>query len=101
MLQSLCSIPLVIPASRLKNNTLTQPGQIAPEGEGTVYVVTNSVGPKFNDLKKTKFYHSVHFQNNKQMFAGITVSEHTLSYQSYQAYDVDGILQDEFVINRE
>ncbi|WP_374018666.1 metallophosphoesterase family protein [Paenibacillus thiaminolyticus] len=72
-------------------------GQSAPEGEGTVYVVTNAAGPKFNALKKTKFYHAVHFQNNKQMFAGITVSEHTLSYQ---AYDVDGILQDEFVLTR-
>ncbi|GAC40763.1 purple acid phosphatase family protein [Paenibacillus popilliae] len=73
-------------------------GQIVPEGEGPVYVVTNAAGSKFNELKKNKFYHAVHFQNYKQMFAGITVSEHTLSYQ---AYDVDGTLQDQFVLNRE
>lgn len=71
-------------------------GEIVPDGEGTVYVVTNTAGPKFNDLKKDKFYHAVHFQNNKQMFAGITVSEHSLSYE---AYDADGAKLDGFTLS--
>nr|WP_154118145.1 metallophosphoesterase family protein [Paenibacillus monticola] len=77
-------------------------GNIVPEGEnpvgterGTVYVVTNAAGAKFNEQKEEQFYHSVHFQNNKQMFAGITVTGETLTYQ---AYDVDGVMKDEFVL---
>lgn len=61
--------------------------------EGTVYVVTNTSGPKFNEKKEDQFYHKVHFQNYKQMFAGITIAGDTLTYQ---AYDVDGQLLDEF-----
>lgn len=72
-------------------------GNIVSEGEGTVYVITNTAGPKFNSLKKDKYYHAVHFQNNKQMFAGVTVSERTLSLQ---AYDVDGNLLDKFTLQR-
>lgn len=77
-------------------------GKIAAQGEnaydakrGTVYVVTNASGGKFNEKKEDQFYHEVHFQNYKQMFAGITVAGDTLTYQ---AYDVDGKLLDEFVL---
>lgn len=77
-------------------------GKIVPEGEnpvgakrGTVYVVTNASGGKFNEKKEDQFYHKVHIQNYKQMFAGISVSGNTLTYQ---AYDVDGKMLDEFVL---
>ncbi|MDN4071161.1 metallophosphoesterase family protein [Paenibacillus vini] len=70
-------------------------GEITEQGDGTVYVVTNASGSKFNDKKKDKFYHAVHFQNGKQMFAGITIDGNTLTYQ---AYDVDGNKLDEFVL---
>lgn len=77
-------------------------GAIVPEGEkpigaarGTVYVVTNASGSKFNEKKEDQFYHKVHFQNNKQMFAGITVSGRMLSFE---AYDIDGSKLDEFVL---
>ncbi|WP_211747735.1 metallophosphoesterase family protein [Paenibacillus sp. Marseille-Q4541] len=77
-------------------------GQITGDGsdsirnhEGTVYVVANASGPKFNEQKVDQFYHKVHFQNYKQMFAGITIQDHTLTYQ---AYDLDGNLLDEFHI---
>ncbi|MFD0682219.1 MULTISPECIES: purple acid phosphatase family protein [unclassified Paenibacillus] len=63
--------------------------------QGTVYVVTNTAGPKFNEKKDDQFYHKVHFQNNKQMFAGITIEGDTLTYQ---AYDVVGAKLDEFVL---
>ncbi|MGO4541500.1 metallophosphoesterase [Paenibacillus sp. 2TAB19] len=65
--------------------------------EGTVYVVTNTSGQKFNEKKDDQFYHKVHFQNNKQMFAGITVDGNKLTYE---AYDVDGAKLDSFVIVR-
>ncbi|OZQ60206.1 metallophosphoesterase [Paenibacillus sp. VTT E-133280] len=77
-------------------------GTIVPEGEipkgayrGTVYVVTNASGRKFNEKKEDQFYHAVHFQNYKQMFAGISVTKDSLTYQ---AYDVDGKMLDEFVL---
>jgi len=77
-------------------------GQITGDGdtavlsrEGTVYVVTNTSGQKFNEKKEDKFYHKVHFQNEKQMFAGITVNGDKLTYQ---AYDVEGTKLDEFVL---
>lgn len=70
-------------------------GEIAEDGKGTVYVVTNTAGPKFNEKKDDQFYHAVHFQNEKQMFAGISVNGDTLTYE---AYDVDGSKLDEFVI---
>ncbi|KTD87851.1 purple acid phosphatase family protein [Paenibacillus etheri] len=77
-------------------------GKIVPEGEnpvgakkGTVYVVTNASGGKFNEKKEDQFYHAVHFQNYKQMFAGINVTKDSLTYQ---AYDVDGKMLDEFVL---
>ncbi|KAI7247929.1 hypothetical protein KC345_g11908, partial [Hortaea werneckii] len=77
-------------------------GKIVPEGNppagaagGTVYVVTNASGAKFNEKKEDQFYHKVHFQNNKPMFAGITVSGNTLTYQ---AYDTDGKKLDEFIL---
>ncbi|MNU04589.1 hypothetical protein D3C72_2490640 [compost metagenome] len=62
-----------------------------------MYVIANTAGPKFNFLKKDKYYHAVHFQNNKQMFAGVTVSKRTLSLQ---AYDVEGNLLDKFTLQR-
>lgn len=77
-------------------------GEIVPESDGgnvttggTVYVVTNASGAKFNEKKEDQFYHKVHFQNNKPMFAGITVSGDTLTYQ---AYDTSGNKLDEFVL---
>ncbi|MDF2934901.1 MAG: metallophosphoesterase [Paenibacillaceae bacterium] len=77
-------------------------GKVAGNGDdpvgnrtGTVYVTPNTAGPKFNDKKEDLFYHKVHFQNNKQMFGGITVSGNTLTYE---AYDVDGKLLDRFVV---
>lgn len=77
-------------------------GEIIGDGEtpvgakkGTVYVVTNASGGKFNEKKEDQFYHKVHFQNNKQMFAGISITGNTLTYQ---AYDVDGKKLDEFVL---
>lgn len=77
-------------------------GQIVPESGdpaaatgGTVYVVTNASGAKFNEKKEEQFYHKVHFQNNKPMYAGITVQGSTLTYQ---AYDNDGRKLDEFVL---
>ncbi|WP_409344561.1 fibronectin type III domain-containing protein [Paenibacillus sp. MBLB4367] len=72
-------------------------GQIVREGEGTVYVVTNTSGPKFNKKKADQFYHRVHFQNGKQMFAGIRVNGNALTYQ---AYDVDGNMLDAFTLQK-
>ncbi|WP_256865376.1 metallophosphoesterase family protein [Paenibacillus sp. 32352] len=66
--------------------------------EGTVYVVTNASGTKFNEKKKDLFYHKVHFQNEKPMFAGITIEGSSLTYQ---AFDADGVKWDEFVIRHE
>ncbi|MBB3110808.1 putative phosphodiesterase [Paenibacillus phyllosphaerae] len=62
---------------------------------GTMYVVTNTAGTKFNEKKEDLFYHKVHLQNEKQMFAGITIDGDTLTYE---AYDVDGQKVDAFVI---
>lgn len=62
---------------------------------GTVYVTLNASGAKFNELKKNKKYQAVHLQNNKQMFGYITVSNENITYQ---AYDIDGQLIDEFRI---
>ncbi|TNJ63101.1 metallophosphoesterase family protein [Paenibacillus hemerocallicola] len=70
-------------------------GRKAGEGEGAVYVVTNTSGQKFNKKKDDLFYHKVHFQNGRQMFAGITIEGKTLTYQ---AYDVAGNMLDEFAI---
>lgn len=72
-------------------------GEIVNEGEGTVYATTNTSGPKFNKKKEDQFYHAVHFQNDKQMFAGITVNGNRLVYE---AYDVDGKKLDEFVLKQ-
>jgi acid phosphatase type 7 len=63
--------------------------------EGTVYVVMNTSGPKFNETKDDQFYHAVHLQNEKQMFAGITVNGNTLTFR---AYDTEGRKMDEFMI---
>lgn len=60
---------------------------------GTVYVTTNTSGQKFNEKKDSQFYHKVHLQNRKQMYAAITVTGDKLIYQ---AYTVDGELVDEF-----
>ncbi|AOZ93812.1 purple acid phosphatase family protein [Paenibacillus crassostreae] len=64
--------------------------------EGTVYVVTNTAGQKFNEQKGNQFYHQVHFQNEKQMFAGVQIKGDSLTFQ---AYDKDGEKLDEFVIH--
>lgn len=70
-------------------------GEVVQQGEGTVYVTTNASGRKFNEKKEDQFYHAVHFQNGQPMYAGITVSEHSLSYQ---AFDIEGKLLDGFVL---
>lgn len=69
--------------------------QIVEEGEGTVYVVPNTSGPKFNEKKQDLYYHQVHFQNEKQMFAAVHISGNTLTYE---AYDVDGKKLDSFTL---
>ena len=69
--------------------------KIVAEGKGTVYVVTNASGAKLNVKKKDKYYHQVHFQPDKQTFAGIRINGDTLTYQ---AYDIDGTKLDEFVL---
>ncbi|MCS7464093.1 metallophosphoesterase family protein [Paenibacillus doosanensis] len=71
----------------LKGDAIVQPG------EGTVYVVPNTAGPKLNKKKEDRFYHQVHFQNERQMFAGIRIQGDTLTYR---AYDIDGRKLDEF-----
>ncbi|GGH09174.1 purple acid phosphatase family protein [Paenibacillus segetis] len=70
-------------------------GKIVNEGQGTVYVTTNTTGPKFNEKKSDQFYQAMHFQNNKGMFAGITIQGGMLTYQ---AYDVEGQKLDEFTL---
>ncbi|THF73731.1 purple acid phosphatase family protein [Cohnella fermenti] len=70
-------------------------GEIVPDGKGTVYVVPNASGTKLNEKKEDQFYHLVHFQNGKPMFAGIRVTGQALTYQ---AYDADGKLLDEFTL---
>lgn len=72
-------------------------GEVTVPGQGTVYVTINTAGQKFNEKKKDGFYHAVHFQNGKQMFAGVTINGNNLTYQ---AYDVEGKLLDEFEIAR-
>lgn len=62
---------------------------------GTVYTVINTAGTKFNEEKKDLFYHAVHLQNGKQMFAAVVIQGNTLTYQ---AYDADGSLWDQFVL---
>ncbi|MGO4546088.1 purple acid phosphatase family protein [Paenibacillus sp. 2TAB23] len=80
----------------LRDGKVTGDGDsVVQNREGTVYVVTNTSGQKFNEKKEDKFYHKVHFQNEKQMFAGITISGNKLTYQ---AYDVYGRKWDEFVL---
>ncbi|SFM37248.1 hypothetical protein SAMN03159341_12911 [Paenibacillus sp. 1_12] len=81
----------------LRNGKIVGDGSdIINHREGTVYVVTNASGPKFNEKKEDQFYHKVHFQNAKQMFAGIQIAEDTLTYQ---AYAVDGEKKDEFMLH--
>jgi len=77
-------------------------GEIAGDGNsplydraGTVYVVANTSGQKFNEKKDDQFYHAVHFQNGVQMYAGITIKGKQLVYE---AYDVNGQKLDEFVL---
>ncbi|MBW7477271.1 metallophosphoesterase family protein [Paenibacillus oenotherae] len=78
----------------LRGGEVVGDGESAVTGkQGTVYVVANTSGPKFNEKKGDKFYHKVHFQNSQQMFAGITIDGDTLSYK---AYNVDGELLDKF-----
>lgn len=64
---------------------------------GTIYVVINAAGQKLNKQKKDQFYHKVHVQTGKRMFAAIRISGDILTYQ---AYDVDGKLWDEFQLDR-
>lgn len=71
----------------------TSSGSTGNAVRGTVYVVTNAAGTKLNDKKPDQFYHRVHLQPGKPMFAGITVDGNTLTYQ---AYDIDGGRVDEF-----
>lgn len=71
--------------------------QITEEGTGTVYVVTNASGRKLNKKKDDQFYHRVHLQNGKPMFAGIRIQENALAYE---AYDIDGERIDGFVLRK-
>lgn len=68
---------------------------VVKQREGTVYIVPNAAGQKFNEKKEDQLYHQVHFQNNKQMFVGMTIAESQLVYQ---AYTVDGELVDEVTL---
>jgi len=77
-------------------------GEVAGDGNspvydrtGMVYVVANTSGQKFNEKKDDQFYHAVHFQNEVQMYAGITIKGKQLVYE---AYDVNGQKLDEFVL---
>ncbi|WP_438349540.1 metallophosphoesterase [Paenibacillus sp. FA6] len=80
----------------LREGTIVGDGSnIVNNREGTVYVVPNTAGQKFNEKKEDQFYHQVHFQNEKQMFAGVKIEGDTLTFQ---AYDVVGEKLDEFVI---
>ncbi|WP_256761105.1 metallophosphoesterase [Cohnella sp. WQ 127256] len=72
-------------------------GQITTQENGTVYVVTNTSGNKFNDKKADLFYHQVHFQNKKQMYSGIRINGDTLTYE---AYDFDDVMLDNFVLQK-
>ncbi|MFD0713875.1 purple acid phosphatase family protein [Paenibacillus sp. GCM10027626] len=63
------------------------------ETGGTVYATVNASGQKFNKKKDDQYYHKIHFQNKKQMYAGIRIAGDKLTYQ---AYTVDGELADEF-----
>ncbi|MED4583088.1 metallophosphoesterase family protein [Brevibacillus choshinensis] len=71
--------------------------QIVKDGDGTVYVVTNAAGSKWNKKKDDQFYHAVHFQNSKPMFAGIRISGDRLLYA---AYDIDGEKLDTFTLKK-
>lgn len=71
--------------------------KIVGEGEGTVYVTTNASGQKFNEKKQDQFYHEVHFQNYKQMYAAITVTKSSLTYE---AYDIEGLRLDRFELRQ-
>lgn len=71
-------------------------GRIVESG-GTVYTTINTSGPKFNKKKDDQFYHRVHFQNGRQMFAAIRIDGDTLTYQ---AYDVRGERLDSFELKR-
>ncbi|WP_010275852.1 purple acid phosphatase family protein [Paenibacillus senegalensis] len=81
----------------LKNGDITSSDGSMASSDGTVYVTINTSGQKFNEKKESQFYHKVHLQNRKQMYAAITVTDDTLSYQ---AYAVDGELVDEFELER-
>ncbi|WP_068778296.1 purple acid phosphatase family protein [Paenibacillus sp. GM2] len=72
-------------------------GKVVNEGEGTVYVTTNASGQKFNEKKQDQFYHAVHFQNFKQMYAAITVTKSSLTYE---AYDIEGQRLDRFELGQ-
>ncbi|MNE94947.1 hypothetical protein D3C80_1929710 [compost metagenome] len=69
--------------------------QIVEDGSGTVYVVTNAAGGKLNEKKEDRFYHRVHLQSGKQMFAGIRINDSSLTYE---AFDIDGLLVDSFML---
>jgi len=79
----------------LRNGEIAGDAQKVLERAGTIYAVANTSGQKFNAKKKDLFYHAVHFQNEKQMFVGITINGKQLVYE---AYDVEGQKLDEFVL---
>lgn len=80
----------------LLNGSIVEGERPAGAPEGTVYVIPNAAGEKFGRLNEDQFYHAVHFQNDKSMFAGITVTGDTLHFQ---AYDTDGNMRDEFILH--
>ncbi|MGL4344749.1 MAG: purple acid phosphatase family protein [Cellulosilyticaceae bacterium] len=71
-------------------------GKEVADGEGTVYLLGNTAGYKFYDVKERP-YHKVHQQDYKQMFMGFEVTKDAIAVN---AYTVDGVLQDSFKVSK-
>lgn len=66
------------------------------DGEGTVYLLGNTAGYKFYDVKERP-YHKIHQQDYQQMYMGFEVSKEAIEVK---AYTVDGILRDSFTVKK-
>ncbi|MGL4737516.1 MAG: fibronectin type III domain-containing protein [Cellulosilyticaceae bacterium] len=71
-------------------------GEEVADGEGTVYLLGNTAGYKFYDVKERP-YHKIHQQDYQQMFMGFEVSKDAIAVN---AYTVDGVLQDSFKVTK-